>query len=71
MELSQRAAVDGYDVAKPKRQIRKILGQDFLGFAAEGFSFFLIHFHSNLVGKRVETRITVVSAVGAVGWESL
>src|SRR5258707_14492896 len=49
----------------------KICRQDFLGFAAEGSSFFRIHFHSNLIGERVETRIAVVSAVGAVGWEAL
>ena len=42
-----------------------------MSFAAEGFSFFLIHFHSNLIGERVETRVAVVSAVGAVGRESL
>ena len=44
-----------------------MLGKDSVHVAAQGFAFFLIHFHTNLIGERVDARVAVVSAVGAVG----
>jgi hypothetical protein len=63
--------VDGNYIGKPHGDVGQVVGQDFLDFAAECFAFFLIHFHTNLIGQRVDTRIAVVPAVGAVGRETL
>src|SRR5262245_54658734 len=42
------AAVDRDDVGEPQKDVREILGEDHLGFAAQGLAFFLIRFHMNL-----------------------
>ena len=42
-----------------------------MDFARQGFPFFLVHFHANLIGERVDARIAVVSAIGSVGREAL
>ena len=42
--------MDRYGVGEPEGQVGEIIGQNFLDFAAELFSFFLIHFHANLIG---------------------
>jgi hypothetical protein len=62
--------VDGNDVGEPKRDIGKVFRENFLDFTAEGLALFLIHFHVNLIGERVNTRVAVVSAIGAVGREA-
>ena len=69
--IAERAGMDGNGVGEPERQVREIVGQDFLRFAAKRFPFFLIHFGANLVGERVDAWVAVVSAVGAVGREAL
>ncbi len=63
--------MDGDDVGEPERYVRKIFRQDFLNFAAESFPFFAIHFGANLVGERVNARVAIVSAVGAIGRKAL
>jgi len=63
--------MDGEYVGEPERDVGEIVGQDFLGFAAEGLPFFLIHFGTDLVSERVDARVAVVSTVGAIGREAL
>jgi len=70
LQIAELAAVDGNHIGEPHRDVGQIVGQDFLYFAAECFAFFLIHFHTNLVGERVDARVAVVSAIGAIGRES-
>src|SRR6202171_5680250 len=63
--------MDGDYVGGPERGVREIVGQDFLALAAENLPFFTIHFDTDLVGERVDARVAVVSAVGAIGREAL
>ena len=63
--------MDGDDVRKPERQVGQVFGKDFLNFAAERLPFFAIRFRANLVDQRVDARVAIVSAVGAVGREAL
>ncbi len=62
--------MDGDYVGEPERNVGEIVGQDFLGFTAGRFPFFLIHFGTDLVGERVNARVAVVSTVGAIGREA-
>ena len=62
--------MDRDHIGEPHGNVGKVVGQDFLYFTAENFSFVLIHFHPNLIAERIDTRIAVVSAIGAVGREA-
>ncbi len=62
--------MDGDYIGEPHRDVGQVVRQDFLYFAAESLSFFLIHFNANLIGERIDARAAVVSAIGAVGREA-
>ncbi len=61
----------GDDVGEPEQQAGNFVRKDFLNFAAENLPFFAIHFGANLIDQRVDARIAVVSALGAVGRKAL
>jgi hypothetical protein len=42
VEIAEFAAMDRYYVSEPQEDVRKIVGQDSLHFASEGFAFFLV-----------------------------
>ncbi len=71
MQVAEFAAMHGNDVGEPHGDVGQIVSQDFLYFAAERFPFVAVHFHTNLIGERVDTRIAVVSAICAVRREAL
>jgi hypothetical protein len=50
LEFAQCAAMDGYYVGEPERQVGRIVRKDFLDFATECLPFFAIRFLANLVG---------------------
>ena len=58
-------------IGEPHGDVGQVVGQDSLCFAAECLSFCLVHFHTNLIGERVDARIAVVSAIRAVWREAL
>jgi hypothetical protein len=63
--------VDRGGIGEPERQIRQVVSQDFLDFAAQDFALGRIHFDSNLIRQDINARIAIMSAVRPVRRKSL
>jgi len=70
LQIAKFAAMDGNHIGKPQRQIRQVIGKDFLYFTAKKLPLIAVHFHTNLIGESVEAWVAVVSAICAIGWKS-